>query len=93
MRNGSNTKVGIYLDAIKSSKTCQKILKHAPTPNAITQLEAIDRDDTCLLSLAGDAIKLLMDGILKQPGVEKLVGEVLEAYFEEKVCHFGVDYR
>ena len=77
-----NTKVGIYLDTMRSSSTCTRIMADAPKPNAITRLEEIDREETCQLSLAGDMIRLLMDGILGFDGVEKVVGEVEEAILQ-----------
>ncbi|WVQ95747.1 hypothetical protein IAU59_002846 [Kwoniella sp. CBS 9459] len=83
----SNTKVGIYLDAIESSPTCQKIVSStstpAPSPNAIDKLRSIDKDETCQLSLAGDMIELLEAGVVGIEGVEKCVGEVKEGYYED----------
>lgn len=77
-----NTKTGIYLDAIYGSCTCRSIIESTPAPNAITELKAINRESTCQLSLAGDMICMLRDGLLGCPEVEKIVGEVEEAYFE-----------
>ncbi|OCF41282.1 hypothetical protein I317_04940 [Kwoniella heveanensis CBS 569] len=78
----SNTKVGIYLDAIGSSSTCKKIIASTPSPNAIDELRSIDNEETCQLSLAGDMIKLLEAGVVGIEGVENCVGEVKEATYE-----------
>ncbi|KAJ5153992.1 uncharacterized protein N7500_009431, partial [Penicillium coprophilum] len=66
----SNTKIGIYLDAIYASPTCRSIIESTPASNAITKLESLDRESTCQLSLAGDMICMLRDGLLKCPEVE-----------------------
>ena len=79
--------MGLYLDALESSSTCSKIIDAAPKPNAVTQLEQIDRDQTCQLALAGDVIKLLIDGMLVRNEVEQAVDEVEEARFDEQVSH------
>ena len=74
---GRNTKSGIYLDAIHSSPTCTAIVESTPTPNAVTKFEELDREETCQLSLAGDMIMMLIEGILKKcEGVEKCLDEV-----------------
>jgi hypothetical protein len=82
--NGRNTKTGLYLDAIHSSKIFNKIINSTPKPNAMTRLEEVDRDETCLLGVAGDVVMMLIDGLISVEGVEKCVGEVESAEF--KVC-------
>lgn len=77
--NGRNTKTGLYLDAISTSSTFNAIIKSTPKPNAVTRMEEMDRDDTCLLGLAGDVLEMLIDGILRIGGVEKWIGEVESA--------------
>ncbi|ORX41235.1 pyridine nucleotide-disulfide oxidoreductase-domain-containing protein [Kockovaella imperatae] len=79
----SNTKIGIYLDALESSTTCRRIIENAPKPNAVTELEQMDREDTCRLAMAGDVLKLLIDGLKKRSEVEAAVGEVDEAHLDE----------
>ncbi|WVW81108.1 hypothetical protein I302_103099 [Kwoniella bestiolae CBS 10118] len=86
----SNTKVGIYLDAVHASPTCQRIIESTPSPNAITGLEKIDRDETCQLSLAGDMIEMLQRGILKDKGVEKVQAEVKEISLEGSTWSIGL---
>jgi hypothetical protein len=72
-----NTKSGIYLDAIHSSPTCTAIVESTPTPNAVNRFEELDREETCQLSLAGDMVMMLIQGILKRcEGVEKGLDEV-----------------
>ncbi|WRT70467.1 uncharacterized protein IL334_007465 [Kwoniella shivajii] len=78
----SNTKVGIYLDAVHSSSTCRQIAQSSPSPNALDELEKIDKDETCQLSLAGDMIKMIEKGVLEMKGVTKIIGEVQEAKLE-----------
>ncbi|WVF68103.1 hypothetical protein IAT40_002866 [Kwoniella sp. CBS 6097] len=79
----SNTKVGIYLDAVESSATCNKIISSTPSPNAVDELQSIDKEETCQLSLAGDLIKLLEAGVVKIKGIEKFVGQVDEACYDD----------
>ncbi|KAK8850334.1 hypothetical protein IAR55_004251 [Kwoniella newhampshirensis] len=81
----SNTKVGIYLDAVRSSPTCCKIIDAATHPNALDEMEKIDREDTCQLSLAGDLVELLVDGVLDLEGVAKCKAEVKEARLDNSV--------
>jgi len=78
----SNTKTGLYLDAISTSTICSRIIDTAPRPNAVTRLEELDRDETCMLSMAGDVVMMLIDGLLKEEGVEKCLGEVESAELE-----------
>lgn len=78
----SNTKIGIYLDAIYASRTCRSIIEFTPAPNAITELESMDRESTCQLSIAGDMICMLRDGLLQFPGVEKQVGKVEQMFLD-----------
>ena len=40
------------------------------------------RDSTCQLSLAGDMICMLRDGLLQRPEVEKKVGEVEQMFLD-----------
>jgi hypothetical protein len=79
-----NTKTGLYLDAIHSSKVFNKIIDSTPSPNAMTRLEEVDRDQTCLLGVAGDVVMMLIHGLLDIEGVEKCLGEVESAELE--VC-------
>lgn len=79
-----NTKTGLYLDAIHSSKIFNKIIDSTPKPNAMTRLEEVDRDETCVLGVAGDVVKMLIDGLTSIGGVEKCLGEVESAELE--VC-------
>ena len=82
--DGRNTKTGLYLDAIHSSEIFNKIIDSTPKPNAMTKLEEVDRDETCLLGVAGDVVMMLIDGLLDIEGVEKCIGEVESAELE--VC-------
>jgi hypothetical protein len=50
----------------------------------MTRLEEVDRDETCLLGVAGDVVMMLIDGLLSIEEVEKCMGEVESAEF--KVC-------
>lgn len=86
----SNTKTGIYLDAIHSSPTCTSIADSTPKPNAITKLEELDREETCQLALAGDMIRLLITGTLERKEVTKLIGEVEEAGYDAGSNRWGV---
>jgi hypothetical protein len=81
-----NTKTGLYLDAIHSSKIFNKIIDSTPKPNAMTRLKEVDRDETCMLGVAGDVVKMLIDGLLSIEGVEKCIGQVESA--ELKVCSY-----
>ncbi|RAL14116.1 uncharacterized protein BO97DRAFT_365897 [Aspergillus homomorphus CBS 101889] len=78
----SNTTVAIYLKAIYSSAAFRSIIDSTPAPHAITRLEEMDHNSTCQLSIAGDMICMLIDGLLARPEVEKLVGKVEEARLE-----------
>jgi hypothetical protein len=53
----------------------------------MTKLEEVDRDQTCLLGVAGDVVMMLIHGLLGIEGVEKCLGEVESAELE--VCHFS----
>lgn len=75
---GRNTKVGIYLDALESSKTCQRIIDGTPKPNAVTKLEQKDRESTTLLSYAGDMVMLLEKKIWNSREAEKITDKVDE---------------
>lgn len=77
--DGRNTKTGLYLDAIHSSEIFNKVIDSTPKPNAMTKLEGVDRDDTCLLGVAGDVVMMLIHGLLAIEGVEKCLGEVKSA--------------
>jgi hypothetical protein len=79
-----NTKTGLYLDAIHSSKVFNKIIDSTPKSNAMTRLEEVDRDETCMLGVAGDVVKMLIDGLTSIGGIEKCLGEVESAELE--VC-------
>jgi hypothetical protein len=57
----------------------------------MTKLEEVDRDQTCLLGVAGDVVMMLIDGLLGIEGVEKCLGEVESAEF--KVCSHLIEYR
>jgi hypothetical protein len=75
-----NTKTGIYLDAIHSSQSCMRVVQSTPKPNAVTRLEEIDREETCLLGLAGDMMMMLIEGLLRlEDGLEKCSDEVARA--------------
>ena len=85
-----NTKAGIYLDAIHSSPTCTRIADAAPHPNAIDGLKAIDRDETCELSLAGDMVMLLTKGLLATAAVDNIFGEVEDARWSVSINAFDL---
>ncbi|OCF78403.1 hypothetical protein I204_00343 [Kwoniella mangroviensis CBS 8886] len=87
----SNTKVGIYLDAVDSSATCRRIIDTTPGPNAMTELKKIDRDETCQLSLAGDMIEMIEEGISKDGGVEKIRGDVEEIRLKGSTWSVGLN--
>jgi len=60
----------------------------------MTKLEEVDRDETCLLGVAGDVVMMLIHGLLDIEGVEKCLGEVESAKLE--VClliSFNIDVR
>jgi len=82
-----NTKTSLYLDAIHSSKIFNKIIDSTPKPNAMTRLEEVDRDETCMLGVAGDVVMMLIDGLLAIEGIEKCVGEVESAEFKVGSYH------
>jgi hypothetical protein len=50
-------------------------------------LEEIDREETCQLSLAGDMVMMLLDGILALEGVEKCQDEVESAELKVSQHH------
>ncbi|KAJ5817014.1 hypothetical protein N7447_009247 [Penicillium robsamsonii] len=81
----SNTKIGIYLDAIYASPHCRSIIESSSAPNAITQLESMDRESTCQLSLAGDMICMLRDRLLQFPKVEKKVSKVEQMFLDDGI--------
>lgn len=83
----SNTKIGIYLDAVYSSNACRSIIESTPAPNAITTLQSMDRDSTCQLSLAGDMICMLRDGLLQRPEVESMKGKVDTISLDVSPCN------
>ncbi|PYH42869.1 uncharacterized protein BP01DRAFT_302460 [Aspergillus saccharolyticus JOP 1030-1] len=76
----SNTTVAIYLKAIHSSATLRSIIDSTPAPNAVTQLASMSHDSTCQLSVAGDMLCMLIDGLLARPEVEKLTATVDAAH-------------
>ncbi|GKZ35502.1 hypothetical protein AbraIFM66950_006164 [Aspergillus brasiliensis] len=78
----SNTTVAIYLKAIHFSDTLRSIIDSTPAPNAVTKLESMDHSSTCQLSVAGDMICLLIEGLLARPEVEKLTTTVDGAHLE-----------
>lgn len=82
-----NTKTGIYLDAVRESRICSDIIDSTPKPNAVTRLEEIDREETCQLSLAGDMVMMLINGILELDGVEKCSDEVKSAELKVSQQH------
>ncbi|CAG7960027.1 unnamed protein product [Penicillium nalgiovense] len=75
----SNTKIRDYLKAIYSSPVCASIIKSIPAPNAVTNLESMDRDKTCKLSFAGDMVLMLLNGLLKRSEVQNVEGAVEKA--------------
>lgn len=78
-----NTKTGIYLDAVGSSAACQRVIDSTPSPHSVDRLKEIDRDETCQLSLAGDMVMMLIEGLLRlYGGVEKRVDQVDSAELE-----------
>ncbi|RAK79986.1 uncharacterized protein BO72DRAFT_424048 [Aspergillus fijiensis CBS 313.89] len=81
----SNTTVAIYLKAINSSQALRSITDSTPSPNAVTALEAIDHNSTCQLSVAGDMICMLIEGLLARPEVEKLTATVEEAHLDKNI--------
>ncbi|PYH83741.1 hypothetical protein BO82DRAFT_330937 [Aspergillus uvarum CBS 121591] len=81
----SNTTVAIYLKAINSSTTLRSIIDSTPSPNAVTKLEAMDHNSTCQLSVAGDMIHMLIEGLLARPEVEKLTALVEEAHLDKSI--------
>ncbi|WWD20516.1 hypothetical protein CI109_104992 [Kwoniella shandongensis] len=87
----SNTKTGTYLDAVHSSPTCCHIVESASHPNAVDEMEQINREDTCQLSLAGDLVQLLVDGVIGMEGIEKCLGEVAEARLDDSTWHVQID--
>lgn len=53
------------------------MIESTPTPNAVSKFEELDREQTCELSMAGDMVMMLIEGILgKYEGVEKCMDEV-----------------
>ncbi|OJJ98665.1 hypothetical protein ASPACDRAFT_61390 [Aspergillus aculeatus ATCC 16872] len=81
----SNTTVAIYLKALNSSRTLRSIIDSTPSPNAVTALEAMDPNSTCHLSIAGEMICMLIEGLLARPEVEKLTATVEEAHLEKNI--------
>ena len=47
----------------------------------------MDRDQTCLLGVAGDVVMMLINGLLAIQGVEKCVGQVESAEFKAGAYH------
>jgi hypothetical protein len=45
-------------------------------------MEEADRDETCMLSMAGDVIEMLIHGLVDKDGIEKCVGVVKGAEFK-----------
>jgi hypothetical protein len=45
-------------------------------------MEEVDRDETCMLSMAGDVIEMLINGLGDKEGIEKCVGVVKGAEFK-----------
>ncbi|KAH8202912.1 hypothetical protein TruAng_002965 [Truncatella angustata] len=78
----SNTKVGLFLAYAQATKPFLEVLENTPKPNAVTALEDLPQDSTCSLGYAGDMLKLLSDGLVKHPRVERHEGKVAEASFE-----------
>lgn len=75
----SNTKVGLFLAYAQATKPFLEVIEKTPKPNAVTQLEELPQDSTCLLAYAGDMLKLLSDGLVQHPRVERYEGKVAEA--------------
>jgi hypothetical protein len=81
----SNTKAGIYLDTVDSSPVCREIIRSTPAPNAVTRLQEKGRDDTVQLSMAGDMLEMLFDGIVRSGRVKTVRGDVEEISLADEV--------
>lgn len=68
---------------------CRSIIKSTPAPNAITTLQSMDRDSTCELSLAGDMVSMLRDGLFQRPEVESMKGKVDTISLNVNPCNPG----
>ncbi|GAB1311340.1 Glutamyl-tRNA reductase [Madurella fahalii] len=77
----SYTAVGDFLEYARALSTFRKICDEAPTPNAVTALEALRPDRTCLLSYAGDMLKFITNGLLTHDRVIPITGNVTESRF------------
>lgn len=56
------------------------MVNSTPSPHAVDRLKDINKDETCQLSLAGDMVMMLIEGLFREyVGVEKCLDEVNEA--------------
>ncbi|KAI0379039.1 pyridine nucleotide-disulfide oxidoreductase-domain-containing protein [Hypomontagnella monticulosa] len=74
----SNTKVGFFLDYCEAVKPFRDIAHTTPMPNAITTLQNLPREETCSLGYAGDMLKVLSDGLVKDDRISSWKGAVTE---------------
>lgn len=81
----SNTKVALFLAYAEATKPFLEVIEGTSKPNAITTLKDLPQDGTCTLGYAGDMLKLLSDGLVQHPRVERLEGKVAEANFDKGV--------
>lgn len=77
----SYTTVGDFLEYARALPTFRKICDEAPAPNAVTALEVLRPDMTCLLRYAGDMLKFITDGLLTHERVVPIAGNVTESRF------------
>lgn len=76
----SNTKVDLFLQFARALEPFRQVLERAPTPNAITALEALQQDKGCELGKAADMCALLTEGLARGfPEAEQHTGRVTAA--------------
>ncbi|KAK0628497.1 pyridine nucleotide-disulfide oxidoreductase-domain-containing protein [Bombardia bombarda] len=79
----SNTTAGLFLTYAHAVKPLQNICDEAPEPNAVSAIAELPQNEPCSLHQAGDMIKFLSDGLVKNKRVESTLGQVTEARWDE----------
>lgn len=81
----SNTKVARILDFARAVVPFKRIIQNTPRPNAITELESLNKDEGCALVHAADMFAMLTDGLLQLPNIKPFLGTVSTSDYSPKV--------
>lgn len=77
-----------YADGVSSFR---EVAKETPAPNAYTELQDLDQEDTCYIKEAADLCIMLTKGLNESKGVYKQTGNVSGASWTSVSLYLSFD--